>query len=118
VRKVPRTLQDFLPHGLSKLSQPLRALAVVPQQPAPAVHNSTALASPTLSSSDSIDTANQIYTTSSANGFGLFRSYLVVPSRDPEAELGLEDVIDAPTFAATLPKNPKPWWSIFGRTVT
>jgi hypothetical protein len=50
VRKVPRALQDFLPHSLSKLSQPLRALAVIPQEPVPTtVAEGTAPAPPSTS---------------------------------------------------------------------
>jgi hypothetical protein len=116
VRKVPRALQDFLPHSLSKLSQPLQALAVVPQQPAPAIPESVVPDLPITSSSNPINAPSQIYTTSSANDFGLFHSYLTVPLRDLEAELGLDNITDAPTFAVAHSENQQPWWGVFGCT--
>jgi hypothetical protein len=71
---------------------------------------------PITSSSNPVNAPSQIYTTSSANGFGLFRSYLTVPLRDPEAKLGLDNITDAPTFAMAHSKNQQPWWGVFGHT--
>lgn len=55
------------------------------------------------------------YIPTPTNGFGLFRSYLTIPTRDPEADLGLDDFCDASTFAVARPA-PQPWWACFGRS--
>ncbi|KAH8082790.1 hypothetical protein BXZ70DRAFT_900867, partial [Cristinia sonorae] len=49
------------------------------------------------------------------NAFGLFRSFLQVPTQDPGADISLEDVCDAPTFSVSRSsRSTHPWWALPG----
>ena len=112
---MPNIFKGFAPHGL--LPQPLRALipqtaAVAP--PPPQLTHDTQPTPDRAESSETTFPPLPAYIPSAVNGFGLFRSYLTLPTRDPEADLCLDDFCDAPTFS--VPQAlPQPWWTSFGR---
>lgn len=113
VRKVPKALTAFglAPHGL--LPQPLRAL-VPPPAPPPVVQDRQL--SPSAPERTPSPPPSPSYTRTPINGFGLYRTYLTMPTRDPEADLSLDNFCDGPTFAVAPSPTPRPWWTCFGRT--
>lgn len=112
VRRIPKALKDFLPHGLSQLPTNLRPAP--PPPPPPLAVPDDALPVPDMNTpADIRHSSTPPYANTAANGYGLFRSYLTVPLTDPETHVSIEDVCDSSTFAVAKPKEGN-WWRGFG----
>ena len=60
----------------------------------------------------------ELQTHTEPDKFGLFRMYLIPPHLEPDANLMLNDVCDAPGLAASTPLVSGCWWTRFGSTAT
>ncbi len=117
IHRALKHVLDFLPSSLTSL-RGLPAYFQPPFQPSPtpiAVDASAACIPVGDEPSESPAGEPFKYVDGTANPFGLFRSYLTVPLKDPEASISLDTACDAPTLAAAKPQCP-PWWSVFGRS--
>ncbi|KAL1943741.1 hypothetical protein VTO73DRAFT_4186 [Trametes versicolor] len=93
--RVPKHLVDYLPSSKDELPAHL-ALAFPDPEPevAPLRYRS-----PTVEDADDDLPANNLPFFTPPTSFGIYREYTVAPQRDPEANISLSSVCDAPTLA-------------------
>lgn len=105
--RIPKTLQDFVPS--SRTSLPTQYTSIIPAGPSPIPSSPSDVS--TRSQSPAVE---QTFDTD-PDGFGVFRRYYRCPQKDPEGELPLDTVCDAPALervsdegsgdTETVPKN-------------
>lgn len=113
-RRFPRIFKDFLPSGLTRAGavpdtyQPPPKSTPLPPLVPPSSPNQSS--SPT----QAVPVASATYSRSEPNMFGLFRTYLRVPTIDPELSTSIDTLADSTTHAVPKPDRSR-WWKSFGR---
>ncbi|TCD66065.1 hypothetical protein EIP91_001873 [Steccherinum ochraceum] len=115
--RLPGRLQDMVPSALvgpgrrdtTDRPRGVPEAYVPPPRPPTPPRVPTPPPAPTTSSA-----GDAVYQNCEPNDFGLFRSFLQLPTHDPEESVTLEDVLDAPTLQTAPAAGRKRWWSPFG----
>ena len=106
VRQFPTRYQDFLPNSRARVPH----MPVQEQLPPPPIARTP---SPTPTASPELQRAQ-----TEPDKFGLFRTYLVPPTLEPDTNLNLGDVCDAPGLVSSANPTSGRWWVRFGSAAT
>ena len=118
ILRAPRALQDFLPTSTGGLPAHIPQSSIPAPPIAPTVLSTLDAASPSISAEhlESLEPEpSEPSLETDPNHFGVFRSYLRRPAREPDDESSLEQLCDHPLRPQTPPRAPGHSLSGFGR---